>query len=273
MKKYALVTGASRGIGRAVAVKLAEMGYAILINYASNTAAAEQTLARVQEVGSEGELMPFDVTDAAAVESALTAWKERHAGEHIAVIVNNAGIRKDNLMMWMPRTEWHQVLDTTLDGFFHVMQPLLKDMIVAKWGRIVNIVSLSGIKGMPGQTNYSAAKGGLIAATKALASEVAKKRITLFADMDVADFDIDDSFHPGEKGERIMGYEARMREKADALRKKGAAVILAVESSCDETAIAVVENGRIERANAIASQIDVHALYGGVVPEADSRPL
>lgn len=181
VKRYALVTGASRGIGRAVAVKLAEMGYAILINYASNTAAAEQTLARVQEVGSEGELMPFDVTDAAAVESALTAWKERHVGEHIAVIVNNAGIRKDNLMMWMPRTEWHQVLDTTLDGFFHVTQPLLKDMIVAKWGRIVNIVSLSGIKGMPGQTNYSAAKGGLIAATKALASEVAKKRITVNA--------------------------------------------------------------------------------------------
>ena len=181
MKRYALVTGASRGIGRAVAVKLAEMGYVILINYASNTAAAEQTLARVQEVGSEGELMPFDVTDAAAVESALTAWKERHVGEHIAVIVNNAGIRKDNLMMWMPRTEWHQVLDTTLDGFFHVTQPLLKDMIVAKWGRIVNIVSLSGIKGMPGQTNYSAAKGGLIAATKALASEVAKKRITVNA--------------------------------------------------------------------------------------------
>ncbi len=181
VKRYALVTGASRGIGRAVAVKLAEMGYTILINYASNTAAAEQTLARVQEVGSEGELMPFDVTDAAAVESALTAWKERHAGEHIAVIVNNAGIRKDNLMMWMPRTEWHQVLDTTLDGFFHVTQPLLKDMIVAKWGRIVNIVSLSGIKGMPGQTNYSAAKGGLIAATKALASEVAKKRITVNA--------------------------------------------------------------------------------------------
>ena len=181
VKRYALVTGASRGIGRAVAVKLAEMGYAILINYASNTAAAEQTLARVQEVGSEGELMPFDVTDAAAVESALTAWKERHAGENIAVIVNNAGIRKDNLMMWMPRTEWHQVLDTTLDGFFHVTQPLLKDMIVAKWGRIVNIVSLSGIKGMPGQTNYSAAKGGLIAATKALASEVAKKRITVNA--------------------------------------------------------------------------------------------
>lgn len=181
VKRYALVTGASRGIGRAVAVKLAEMGYVILINYASNTAAAEQTLARVQEVGSEGELMPFDVTDAAAVESALTAWKERHVGEHIAVIVNNAGIRKDNLMMWMPRTEWHQVLDTTLDGFFHVTQPLLKDMIVAKWGRIVNIVSLSGIKGMPGQTNYSAAKGGLIAATKALASEVAKKRITVNA--------------------------------------------------------------------------------------------
>lgn len=180
-KKYALVTGSSRGIGRAVAIKLAEMGYSILINYASNTVAAEETLSRVQEAGSEGELMPFDVTDATAVEAALQGWKERHVGEHISVIVNNAGIRKDNLMMWMPVEEWHRVLDTTLDGFFHVTQPLLKEMIVAKWGRIVNIVSLSGIKGMPGQTNYSAAKGGLIAATKALASEVAKKRITVNA--------------------------------------------------------------------------------------------
>ncbi len=179
--KYALVTGASRGIGRAVAVKLAEAGYRILINYASNSAAAEETLRLVREAGSEGELMPFDVADAVAVNEALAAWQETHAGEVISVVVNNAGIRKDNLMMWMPSEDWHRVLSVSLDGFYNVTQPLLKGMLLAKWGRIVNVVSLSGIKGLPGQTNYSAAKGGLIAATKALAQEVAKKRVTVNA--------------------------------------------------------------------------------------------
>lgn len=179
--KYALVTGASRGIGRAVAVKLAEAGYRILINYASNSAAAEETLRLVREAGSEGELMPFDVADAVAVNEALAAWQETHVGEVISVVVNNAGIRKDNLMMWMPSEDWHRVLSVSLDGFYNVTQPLLKGMLLAKWGRIVNVVSLSGIKGLPGQTNYSAAKGGLIAATKALAQEVAKKRVTVNA--------------------------------------------------------------------------------------------
>ena len=180
-QRYALVTGASRGIGRAVAIRLAQAGYRLLINYASNHAAAEETLAAVRAAGSEGELLPFDVSDGAAVEQALEAWQEAHPGEVISVVVNNAGIRKDNLLMWMPREDWHRVLATSLDGFYHVTQPLLKDMIVRKWGRVVNIVSLSGIKGLPGQTNYSAAKGGLIAATKALAQEVAKKRITVNA--------------------------------------------------------------------------------------------
>lgn len=179
--RYALVTGASRGIGRAIAVKLAEAGFRIVINYASNRAAAEETLAAVRAAGSDGELLPFDVADAQAVQAAVASWQQAHPGEHISVVVNNAGIRRDNLMMWMPGEEWRSVLATSLDGFFHVTQPLLKDMLVAKWGRIVNIVSLSGIKGMPGQTNYSAAKGGLIAATKALAQEVAKKRVTVNA--------------------------------------------------------------------------------------------
>lgn len=97
------------------------------------------------------------------------------------MVVNNAGIRKDNLMMWMPSEDWRRVLSVSLDGFYNVTQPLLKGMLLAKWGRIVNVVSLSGIKGLPGQTNYSAAKGGLIAATKALAQEVAKKRVTVNA--------------------------------------------------------------------------------------------
>jgi 3-oxoacyl-[acyl-carrier protein] reductase len=115
------------------------------------------------------------------VAEALAAWKAQHPNDYISVVVNNAGIRKDNLMMWMPEEEWRSVLSTSLDGFYNVTQPLVKDMLVKKWGRIVNVASLSGIKGMPGQVNYSAAKGGLIAATKALAQEVAKKRVTVNA--------------------------------------------------------------------------------------------
>lgn len=179
--KYALVTGASRGIGRAVAVKLAEAGYRLLINYASNDEAAAETLRLVREAGSDGELLRFDVADAVAVSEALAQWQSRHEGESISVLVNNAGVRKDNLLMWMPAEDWHRVLRVSLDGFYNVTQPLLKGMLLAKWGRIVNVVSLSGIKGLPGQTNYSAAKGGLIAATKALAQEVAKKRVTVNA--------------------------------------------------------------------------------------------
>ncbi len=179
--KYALVTGASRGIGRAVAVKLAEAGYRLLINYASNDEAAAETLRLVREAGSDGELLRFDVADAVAVSEALAQWQTQHEGASISVLVNNAGVRKDNLMMWMPAEDWHRVLRVSLDGFYNVTQPLLKGMLLAKWGRIVNVVSLSGIKGLPGQTNYSAAKGGLIAATKALAQEVAKKRVTVNA--------------------------------------------------------------------------------------------
>ena len=178
---YALVTGAGRGIGRAVAVRLAETGYRILINYLSNAAAAEQTLAAIRERGGDGELLPFDVADKQAVDSALDAWRAAHPDAFIEVVVNNAGIRRGGLLMWMPEEDWYRVVRTNLDGFFHVTQPLLKDMLVRKAGRIVNVVSLSGLKGLPGQTNYSAAKGGLIAATKALAQEVAKKRVTVNA--------------------------------------------------------------------------------------------
>ena len=160
--KYALVTGGSRGIGRAVSCKLAEMGYFILINYQNNDAEAEKTLQLVQEKGSNGELMKFDVTDPAAITLALGNWASQHPDEYIEVLINNAGIRKDNLMLWMTGEEWSKVLDISLNGFFNVTQPLLKNMLVKRYGRIVNIVSLSGIQGMPGQANYSAAKGGVI---------------------------------------------------------------------------------------------------------------
>lgn len=179
--KYALVTGASRGIGRAIALKLASQGFTVIINYASNTAAAQQTLDDIVAAGGTAELLPFDVSNNKAVAEALQQWKSQHSDSYISVIVNNAGIRKDNLMMWMPEEEWHSVVSTSLDGLYNVTQPLLKDMLYRKWGRIVNVASLSGLRGMAGQVNYSAAKGGMIAATKALALEVAKKKITVNA--------------------------------------------------------------------------------------------
>lgn len=179
--KIALVTGGSRGIGRAVCVKLSSLGYHVIINYVSNEAKAEETLRVVREAGGSGELLRFDVSDAAAVEAALSAWQEANKGEFIEVLVNNAGIRKDNLLLWMDPAEWHGVLGTGLDGFFNVTRCLIKPMLMKKRGRIINMASLSGLKGLPGQTNYSAAKGGLIAATKALAQEVGRKGVTVNA--------------------------------------------------------------------------------------------
>lgn len=179
--KYALITGGSRGIGRSVSIKLAEMGYTVLINYQSNDTEAEKTLQMVREKGGDGELLKFDVTNSIAVSEAINDWSAQHPDEYIEVLINNAGIRKDNLMLWMTEDEWNKVLNTGLNGFFYVTQALLKNMLVKRFGRIVNIVSLSGIKGMPGQTNYSASKGGIIAATKALAQEVAKKHVTVNA--------------------------------------------------------------------------------------------
>ncbi len=178
---YALVTGGSRGIGRAVCVRLAEMGYHVLINYLANEEEAWKTLELVKQAGSHGTLLRFDVSDHAQVENVLGKWQEENADQYIAVLVNNAGIRKDNLMIWMENSHWHDVLNTNLSGFFYVTRFLLKNMLVKKHGRIVNVVSLSGLKGLPGQVNYSAAKAGIIGATKALAQEIGKKRVTVNA--------------------------------------------------------------------------------------------
>ncbi len=179
--KFALVTGGGRGIGRAICQRLAEDGYFVLINYRSNREEALKTLERVREAGSDGELMPFDVASEAETLEAINLWQELHKDAYIEVLVGNAGVRSDSLMMWMEKESWNRVVDISLDGFFNVTQPLLKGMLVGRFGRIVNIVSLSGIKGLPGQVNYSAAKGGVIAATKALAQEVAKKGVTVNA--------------------------------------------------------------------------------------------
>ena len=179
--KYALVTGGSRGIGRAVSVKLAQLGYHIIINYVSRTDAAEETLRLVRETGSDGEMLQFNVGDAEQVKTALENWQKAHEDEYIEVVVNNAGIRRDNLMALMPAEDWYSVINVTLGGFYNVTAPLIPQMQFHKFGRIINMASVSGIMGMQGQTNYSAAKGGLVAATKALAKEVARKNITVNA--------------------------------------------------------------------------------------------
>ena len=179
--KYALITGASRGLGKAIALRLAKDGFAVLINYQSNREAAEDTLKQVEEAGGTGELLPFDVSDPQAIEAALESWQNAHPEEYISVLVNNAGIRQDNLMVFMQEEQWNKVLDTTLNGFFYITRRLLKDMMTHRNGRIINMASLSGLKGLLGQTNYSAAKAALIGATKALAQEVAARKVTVNA--------------------------------------------------------------------------------------------
>jgi 3-oxoacyl-[acyl-carrier protein] reductase len=177
----ALVTGGSRGIGRAICIKLASMGYWVVINYRSNEAEANATLATIRSNGGDGELLRFDVADKNEIQNMLGGWLEANKDKTLEVLVNNAGIKDDGLMMWMKDEQWDSVLQTSLDGFFYVTRTVLNTMLLKRYGRIINIVSLSGLKGMAGQVNYSAAKGGVIGATKALAQEVGKRNITVNA--------------------------------------------------------------------------------------------
>lgn len=179
--KYALVTGGSRGLGRAISLELARRGYPVVINYCSNDDAAQETLRLVTEAGGSAELLKFDVSCPEAVEKAIESWQEAHPEDYIYILVNNAGIRRDNLMVFMSDSDWNSVMDTNLNSFFHITRRLLKGMMTKRGGRIVNVASLSGIKGLPGQANYSAAKAALIGATKALAQEVASRKITVNA--------------------------------------------------------------------------------------------
>ncbi|MBS1778912.1 MAG: 3-oxoacyl-ACP reductase FabG [Bacteroidetes bacterium] len=179
--KYALVTGGSRGIGRACCLKMAELGYAVLVNYKGNKAAAEETVQLVKDKGVDAEALNFDVASKEDVEKVLGGWMEAHKEDIIEVLINNAGIRQDTLLMSMTNEQWDSVMDTSLGGMYHVTKQVLNPMLMNRYGRIINMVSLSGLKGMPGQVNYSAAKGGMIGATKALAQEIAKRNITVNA--------------------------------------------------------------------------------------------
>lgn len=179
--KYALVTGGSRGIGRACCVKLAEMGYNVLVNYKGNKAAAEETVALVKEKGQQAEALMFDVANRAEVEQVLGGWQEANKGSIIEVLINNAGVRQDTLLMSMTHEQWDSVLDTSLQGMYNVTKVVLNPMLMNRYGRIINMVSLSGLKGQAGQVNYSAAKAGMIGATKALGQEIAKRNVTVNA--------------------------------------------------------------------------------------------
>ncbi len=180
--KCAIITGGSRGIGRAICRKLAaETSYHLLINYRSNREAAEETLQEIRALGSSGEIIGFDVADREDTLKALGEWQEAHSEARVEVIINNAGITRDGLFMWMSPEDWTEVIQTSLNGFYNVTGFFIQQLLRNKYGRIVNIASVSGMKGTAGQVNYSAAKGALVAATKALAQEVAKRNITVNA--------------------------------------------------------------------------------------------
>lgn len=179
MKRYALITGASRGIGRAIAIELAKDGCSILLNYKSNHAAAQEAKRLIEAAGGEAELMPFDVSRPEAINAALDAWFAAHPDDYIDVLVNNAGIVDDEIMLAMEPKQWHRVIDVNLNGFFYCTRRVIEGMVINHHGRIVNISSISGQVGNVGQVNYSAAKSALIGATKTIAKELAPKQVTV----------------------------------------------------------------------------------------------
>jgi len=180
--KVALVTGGSRGIGRAICLKLAEEhGLHVLVNYASGEAAANEVVSIITETGGSAEAIGFNVADKEAVNAALDAWQTANPDRIIEVIVNNAGITKDGLFMAMSDEDWNGVLNVSLQGFYNVTRKLVQPMVRKRYGRIINVVSVSGVMGNAGQVNYSAAKAAVIGATKALAKEIAKRNVTVNA--------------------------------------------------------------------------------------------
>lgn len=180
--KSALITGASRGLGRAIAIQLAkDEKLHILINYASNKEAALDTKKAIEDNGGTAELLPFDVKSSEEVSKSVGDWIENNPDKNIEVLVNNAGITKDNLFPWVSEKDWDDVMNTSVKGMYNCTQAVISKMLRNRSGRIINVASLSGLKGVPGQTNYSAAKGAMIAATKALSQEIAKRKITVNA--------------------------------------------------------------------------------------------
>ena len=177
--RRALVTGGSRGIGAAICRRLAAMGHPVIVNYRSGAEAAAAVVESIRATGGEAEAMQFDVADAQATAAAMKALLLDK--RPLAIVVNNAGITRDAAFPAMTGEQWHDVLRTSLDGFFHVTKPVVMPMVMQRWGRIVNLSSLSATRGNRGQANYAAAKAGILGATKTLALEVAKKGVTVNA--------------------------------------------------------------------------------------------
>ncbi|PZD76819.1 3-oxoacyl-ACP reductase FabG [Mesonia sp. K7] len=180
--KYAVITGGSRGIGKAVAIQLAkDHQLNILFTYHSNEEAANSTLSEIESLGVKCDKLKFDVADHQATNTTFAEWEQENPDAVVEVVINNAGITNDNLFIWMNQESWKSVIDTSLNGFYNTTQYFLQKMLRNRYGRIINMVSVSGLKGTPGQTNYSAAKAAIIGATKALAQEIAKRNITVNA--------------------------------------------------------------------------------------------
>lgn len=179
--EFALVTGGSGAIGKAICIKLAEMGYSIIVHYNSNENSANLIVDEIKSKDGIAETIGFDASNNKDVKSKLENWHKNHSEDIISVLVNNAGITKDSLLVWMEEEDWTSIINTNLNSFYYVTSQLIKPMVLNKWGRVVNIVSLSGQKGLAGQSNYAASKAGVIGATKSLAQEVGKKNITVNA--------------------------------------------------------------------------------------------
>jgi len=174
---YAFITGASRGIGAAIAERLAQDGFEVVLNFRVNQALAEAVAKRIVAAGRQAELLPFDIIDRSAARTALEALLARRGAPDVVVL--NAGITCDGLLGMMGDADWDQVIATALGGFYNIVRPLIAELVRARKGRIVTIASSSGQTGNAGQVNYSAAKGGVIGATKALAREVAHRGVTV----------------------------------------------------------------------------------------------
>lgn len=179
--KYALVTGGSRGIGRAISVQLAKDGFMVTVNYKDNRRAAEETLRIIEESGGFAELMPFDVSDINSVDAAFDDWDRTHQDCHFDILVNNAGITSGNVMLDITPNQWHSVINTNLNSFYYVTRRVLTGMLISHHGRIVNMASIAGLRGFKGQADYAASKSAIIGATRSLASELAPKKITVNA--------------------------------------------------------------------------------------------
>lgn len=237
-KQTALVTGGSRGIGRAISCRLAADGFHVIINYRSNHAEAQNTLKMIVDAGGSGECAPFDVTDKIATATTLDTLLQKHT---VHTLIFSAGIHQDTTLVWMTPEQWEQVLDTNLYSFYGVVKPVVKQMLLARAGRVIVISSTSGESGLPGQVNYSAAKAGLIGATKSLALECSRRNVLVNAvTPGFVETEMTEGMNVKELSARIpLGRFARPEEVA------GVAAFLASKDSSYITGQVIRVNGGI----------------------------